>query len=80
MKYQVLLRKIPDNRAPEVIDYSDYEDIGIFEAPSKGLVAHELFKTKNNRSIAVGDVLVDEYGVPYIYTPTFKWAVVSIPK
>lgn len=78
MKYQVLLRRLNDQRAPEVVAQSDYDDIGIFEADSKALAIHEVTKTTKYRRLSVGDVIIDEYGIPYIFTPFFHWSIVTL--
>jgi hypothetical protein len=92
MIFTLLYKKYPDGRAEDTVRMKDYEDAGTVEAYSKSLAVVAIHSATTHgpttgvsldthiRRITVGDILVDEDDVAWIYTPVFQWAQVTVTK
>lgn len=81
MVHKVWYRIAQDGRAPGSIKMSEYEEGPSVNIRSRNSAPYEVSRisddpTTKNRAIRIGDVMEDESGNYYIYTPTFQWALV----
>ena len=89
MKYTVYYRKINNGRAEAMVNLEDdYQRFMVLEVDGRRHVERRLQAMTDvtsriagtSRKILVGDVLVEEDGSAYIYTPTGAWASVVTTK
>lgn len=88
MKFKVYYLREVDGRAPAVVSFDEYDLAGEVAAESRNMVIPRIVhmpsddedlgqKFEYKRPIGVGDLIVDEADVAWIYTPLCVWAQVE---
>lgn len=80
MKYSVFFRRVPEGRAREHIDMREYVNAGNVEGNCLREAERAVRSRDDSRFIQVGDLLLDQDNIAWVYTWHGQWAQTKVIK